>query len=103
MIVRGIAHAVAFTYVEEKHHYGAGMLLLHNAQYLQPYCVGVLQAAVIPLIQNVQTSALIICAVGSTGDLRHTGKLKQHDTGQRWFVRVSLSRSPLYINSYLIC
>lgn len=42
------------------------------------YCVGVLQAAIIPLIQDVEASALIICTVGSTGNLKRS-KVAPHN------------------------
>lgn len=78
-MVRGTAHAVAFTYMEGKPCQRANTLQFYEAaeHTVEPYCVGVLQAAVFPLIQDVQTSALIIRTVGSTGDLTHRGKQKQ--------------------------
>lgn len=36
---------------------------------LQSYCVGVLHAAVLSLIQDVEASALVVCTVGPTGNL----------------------------------
>lgn len=37
--------------------------------HLQSYCVGVLQAAILSLIQDVEASALVVCTVGPTGNL----------------------------------
>ena len=37
--------------------------------HLQSYSVGVLQAAVLSLIQDVEASALVVCTVGPTGNL----------------------------------
>lgn len=37
--------------------------------HLQSYCVGVLQAAILSLIQDVQASALVVCTVGPAGNL----------------------------------
>lgn len=76
--VRGMAHAVAFTCRKRTHHAG-GLLqwgkptgMNSSLPHLQPYCVGVLQAAVLSLIQDVEASALVVRAVGPTGNLKHT-------------------------------
>lgn len=42
-----------------------------SLDYLQSYCVGVLQAAVLSLIQDVEPSALVVGAIGPTGNLIH--------------------------------
>lgn len=36
---------------------------------LPSYCVGVLKAAILSLIQDVEASALVVCTVGPTGNL----------------------------------
>ena len=39
--------------------------------HLQSYCVGVLQAAVLSLVQDVEASALVVRTVGPTGNLMY--------------------------------
>lgn len=46
--------------------------MYNSLSHLQSYCVGVLQAAVLALIQDVEASALVVCAVGPTGNLIYT-------------------------------
>lgn len=38
---------------------------------MQSYCVGVLQAAVLSLVQDVEASALVVRTVGPTGNLMY--------------------------------
>lgn len=42
--------------------------------HLQSYCVGVLQAAVLSLIQDIEAPALVVCTVGPTGNLIYREK-----------------------------
>lgn len=44
--------------------------------YPQSYCVGVLQAALLFLIQDVKTPALVVSAVGCTGNLKYARKAR---------------------------
>lgn len=77
MMVRGIAHAVAFTWRRRAQGGGAKLRQVISISrridsapcHLQPYCVGVLQAAVLSLIHNVEAPALIVCAIRPTGNL----------------------------------
>lgn len=77
MTVRGMAHAVALTWRRGAQDEG-GMLRqamstsrgMNSAlRHLQSYCVGVLQAAVLSLIHNVEAPALVVCAIRPTGNL----------------------------------
>lgn len=76
MIILGMAHAVAFTCTEHEHTHTHTSTAAARARsdarrhYPESYRVGVLQAAVLSLIQDVEASALVICAVGCTGDLK---------------------------------
>lgn len=76
-MVRGMAHAVAFTWRRGARD-GLAMLLQASSVsrgtnsalcHLQSYCVGVLQAAVLSLIHNVEAPALVVCAIRPTGNL----------------------------------
>lgn len=78
MIILGMAHAVAFTCTEHKHTQalqqpGPRAILVC---IVQSYGVAVLQAAVLFLIQDVETPALVICAVGRTGNLKNAHKVR---------------------------
>lgn len=77
MMVRGMAHAVAFT-CRRGAQDGGGILRQNMSisggmnsalRHLQSYCVGVLQAAVLSLIHNVEAPALVVCAIRATGNL----------------------------------
>lgn len=70
MIIRGMAHAVAFTYRGWKKEkvMGWGGAAIEKEGGVS-YRVGVVQAAIFLLIQDIEASALIVRAVGCTGDL----------------------------------
>lgn len=78
MIILGMAHAVAFTCTEHKHTRALQrpVPIATLVCIVQSYGVAVLQAAVLVLIQDVETPALVVCAVGRTGNLKYARKAR---------------------------
>lgn len=77
MIILGMAHAVAFTCTEHKRtQVGGGMERPKRprSRSTQSHRVGVAQAPVPSLVHDVETSALVVGAVGRAGDLKQRAR-----------------------------